>query len=274
MSEFDEYLRQGEPGKSEKAAVWQTAIGLQDVDGLKPSKYLIDTAKKHIEGDITIDDVKSMLDSYYKSNAARVEVESDRTEEADKVSARITELLEEDTFAFTPTELARIHRRLFYGLFKFAGTYRKYNISKKEWALNDDSVLYNPFENIAETLEYDFSEEKRYDYTSASLDDRIRHIASFIAGVWQIHPFGEGNTRTTGVFLIKYLHSFGFHTDNKPFALHSRYFRNALVRANYYNNALGIRPTPEYLIAFLKNLILGENNELRNQLLHIYIPEA
>lgn len=269
MSEFDEYIRQGEPGKKEKAAAWQTAIGLQDVDGLKPSKYLIETAKKHIEGDITIGDVKSMLDGYYKSKTARVEVESERTEEADKVSARITELLEEETFAFTPGELVRIHRRLFQGLFKFAGSFRTYNISKKEWVLNDASVLYNPFENIAETLEYDFSEEKKYDYISASSDDSIRHIASFIAGVWQIHPFGEGNTRTTAVFLIKYLRSFGFHIDNELFNSHSWYFRNALVRANYSNREKGISPDYSFLVAFLRNLILGENNELKNRYLHV-----
>ena len=269
MSEFDEYIRQGEPGRSAKATAWQTAIGLQDVDGLKPSKYLIETAKKHIEGDITIDDVKSMLNSYYSSKVVRDETEHERTEEADKVSARITELLEEETFAFTPAELSRIHRRLFQGLFKFAGAYRTYNISKKEWVLNDVSVLYNPFENIAETLEYDFSEERKYNYISASTDDAIRHIAMFIAGVWQIHPFGEGNTRTTAVFLIKYLRSFGFHIDNEIFASHSWYFRNALVRANYYNRERGINPDFSFLIAFLRNLILGERNELKNRNLHV-----
>jgi len=274
MSEFDEYIRQGEPGRSEKAAAWQTAIGLQDVDGLKPSKYLIETAKKHIEGDITIDDVKSMLNSYYSSKGARDEIEHVRTEEADKVSARITELLEEETFAFIPGELARIHRRLFHGLFKFAGAYRTYNISKKEWVLNDASVLYNPFENIAETLEYDFSEERKYDYISASTDDAVRHIALFIAGVWQIHPFGEGNTRTTAVFLIKYLRSFGFHIDNELFASHSWYFRNALVRANYYNREKGIDSDDSFLIAFLRNLILGEHNELRNRYLHVDYPKS
>lgn len=274
MSEFDEYIRQGEPGRSEKAAAWQTAIGLQDVDGLKPSKYLIETAKKHIEGDITIGDVKSLLNSYYSSKGTRDEIEHDRTEEADKVSARITELLEEETFAFTPVELSRIHRRLFQGLFKFAGVYRTYNITKKEWVLNDASVLYNPFENIAETLEYDFSEEKKFDYISSSTDDAIKHIASFIAGIWQIHPFGEGNTRTTAVFLIKYLRSFGFHIDNELFASHSWYFRNALVRANYSNREKGINPDSSFLIAFLRNLILGERNELRNRYLHIDSPKA
>ena len=188
MSNFDEYIRQGEPGRSVKAAAWQTAIGLQDVDGLKPSPYLIDTAKRHIEGDVTIEEVKGLIDTYYKSRQGRLSVEEERTEEADKVSARITELLQEDTFSFTPAEYQRIHRKLFEGIFKFAGKYRDYNIS------------------------------------------------------------------------------------NELFASHSWYFRNALVRANYFNREKGIVPTGKYLEAFLRNLILGEHNELRNRYLHVDYP--
>lgn len=148
MSEFDEYIRQGEPGAKVKAQAWQTAIGLQDVDGLKPSAYLLGTAKRHIEGDITIEQVKGLIDTYYKSKEGRLLSAKERTEEADKVSARITELLEEDTFACSPLEFQRIHRRLFEGIFKFAGEYRTYNISKQEWVLDGASVLYNPFESV------------------------------------------------------------------------------------------------------------------------------
>ncbi len=272
MSNFDEYIRQGEPGRSVKAAAWQTAIGLQDVDGLKPSSYLIDTAKRHIEGDVTIEEVKGLIDTYYKSRQGRLSVEEERTEEADKVSARITELLQEETFSFTPAEYQRIHRKLFEGIFKFAGKYRDYNISKAEWVLNSASVLYNPYENLKETLDYDFAEERKFDYASASTDEAIKHIGSFIAGIWQIHPFGEGNTRTTAVFLIKYLRSFGYSISNELFASHSWYFRNALVRANYFNREKGIVPTGKYLEAFLRNLILGEHNELRNRYLHVDYP--
>ena len=269
MSEFDEYIRQGEPGRSEKAAAWQAAIGLQDVDGLKPSTYLIDTAKRHIEGDITIDQVKGLIDTYYKSRQGRLSSEEERTEEADKVSARITELLQEDTFSFTPAEYQRIHRKLFTGIFKFAGKYRDYNISKKEWVLDGASVLYNPFENLKETLDYDFAEERKFDYTSASTEEALRHIAAFIAGIWQIHPFGEGNTRTTAVFLIKYLRIFGFSINNDLFAAHSWYFRNALVRANYFNRDKGVLPDLSFLEGFLRNLVLGEYNDLKNRYLHI-----
>ena len=269
MSEFDEYIRQGEPGRIEKATAWKAAIGLQDVDGLKPSAYLVDTAKRHIEGDITIDQVKGLIDSYYKSRQGRLSIEEERTKEADKVSARITELLQEDTFSFTPAEYQRIHRKLFTGIFKFAGKYRDYNISKKEWVLDGASVLYNPFENLKETMDYDFAEERKFDYASASTEEAIRRVATFIAGIWQIHPFGEGNTRTTAVFLIKYLRSFGFAINNDLFSVHSWYFRNALVRANYSNREKGISPNMTFLENFLRNLVLGEENELKNRYLHI-----
>lgn len=269
MSEFDEYIRQGEKGPKEKAQAWQTAIGLQDVDGIKPSAYLLDTAKRHIEGVITIDEVKGLLDSYYKSKEGRLLPDKERTEEADKVSARITELLQEDTFAFSPLEYKRIHKRLFEDIFKFAGQYRTYNISKQEWVLNGASVLYNPFENLAETLEYDFEQERKFNYNAVSTDKSIAHIAAFTAGLWQIHPFGEGNTRTTAVFLIKYLRSFGFAVSNDLFAAHSWYFRNALVRANYTNREKGIAPDISFLEMFLRNLVLGEQHELRNRDLHV-----
>ncbi len=269
MSEFDEYIRQGEPGRKEKAAAWQTAIGLQDVDGLKPSAYLIDTARKHIEGDITIDDVKHMLDAYYKSKTARSEIEDERTEEADKVSARIEELLTEKSFSFSPEYLARIHRHLFQGLFKFAGRYRDYDITKREWVLGGDTVLYASASMIQETLNYDFSQERQVNYAFLDTDRAIEQIARFISGIWQIHPFCEGNTRTTAVFTMKYLQSFRFEDKNDMFKDHSWYFRNALVRANYNNYPKGIFATNEYLVRFLRNLLLGEENELSNRDLQI-----
>ncbi len=265
MSEFDEYIRQGEPGRKEKAAAWQTAIGLQDVDGLKPSAYLIDAAKKHIEGDLTIDDVKQMLDSYYKSKTAREEVEDERTEEADKVSARIEELLTEKSFSFSPEYLARIHRHLFNGIYKFAGRYRDYDITKREWVLGGDTVLYASSSMISETLSYDVSQERMVNYASLDTDKAIEQLTKFISGVWQIHPFGEGNTRTTAVFTIKYLQSFGFEVKNDMFKDHSWYFRNALVRANYNNYPKGISATNEYLVRFFRNLLLGEENLLKNR---------
>ena len=268
MNDFEEYIRQSEPHKREKGYAWQTAIGLQAVDGLKPSEYLKEKARQHIEGDITIDEVKQLVDSYYKSKVARSSSE-DRTEEADKVSARITEILSENTFTFSPIEYLAIHRHLFEGIFSHAGQIRDYNITKNEWVLKGATVLYASAGSIRETLEYDFSKEKIFDYKNLNIDEAIRHIARFVSGIWQIHAFGEGNTRTTAVFTIKYLHTFGFNFSNETFANHSWYFRNALVRANYNDLTKGVYATTEFLEKFFRNLILNEQNELKNRNLQI-----
>lgn len=268
MNDFEEYIRQSEPHKREKGYAWQTAIGLQAVDGLKPSEYLKEKARQHIEGDITIDEVKQLVDSYYKSKVARSSSE-DRTEEADKVSARITEILSENTFTFSPIEYLAIHRHLFEGIFSHAGQIRDYNITKNEWVLKGATVLYASAGSIRETLEYDFSQEKIFDYKNLNIDEAIRHIARFVSGIWQIHAFGEGNTRTTAVFTIKYLHTFGLNFSNETFANHSWYFRNALVRANYNDLTKGVYATTEFLEKFFRNLILNEQNELKNRNLQI-----
>lgn len=268
MNDFGEYIRQSEPHKREKGYAWQTAIGLQAVDGLKPSEYLKEKARQHIEGDITIDEVKQLVDSYYKSKVTRSSSE-DRTEEADKVSARITEILSENTFTFSPIEYLAIHRHLFEGIFSHAGQIRDYNITKNEWVLKGATVLYASAGSIRETLEYDFSQEKIFDYKNLNIDEAIRHIARFVSGIWQIHAFGEGNTRTTAVFTIKYLHTFGFNFSNETFANHSWYFRNALVRANYNDLTKGVYATTEFLEKFFRNLILNEQNELKNRNLQI-----
>lgn len=264
MNDFEEYIRQGEPQKREKGYAWQTAIGLQAVDALKPSEYLIQTARQHIEGDITIEEAKQLIDSYYQSKTVRADIE-DRTEEADKVSARIAEILSEKTFTFSPVEYITIHRRLFQGIYKFAGKVRDYNITKKEGLLKGETVLYASADSIRETLDFDFMQEKNFSYKDLNINDAITHIAKFISGVWQIHAFGEGNTRTTAVFTIKYLRTFGFDISNEAFANHSWYFRNALVRANYNNLSKGIYATTEYIEAFFRNLILSEHNELKNR---------
>ena len=268
MENFDEYLRQGEPNKAEKAKVWRTAIGLQQVDGLKPSEYLIETAKQNIEGDITIDEVKKRIDSYYQQHP--VISFKDRTEEADKVSARIAEILSEQTFTFSPAEYLAIHRRLFTGIYKFAGKIRDYNITKKEWVLNGETVLYASADSLRATLEYDFEQERKFSYKGLSEQDIIEHIAHFISNLWQIHTFGEGNTRTTAIFLIKYLRKLGFkNVNNDLFANHSWYFRNALVRANYEYLSRRIYKTEKFLIRFLLNLLLIGNYSLKNREMHI-----
>lgn len=266
---LEEYIRQGEPLQRERGETWRVAIGLQQVDGLTPSEYLLDTAQKHIEGNISIDEAKRLIDAYYKSEAGRKEVENDRTEEADKVSARITEILTEKTFSFTPTQLTSIHRRLFEGIYKQAGKIRDYNITKNEWVLNGKTVYYASADTISETLNYDMGQERAFNYADMNVDDAISHLTRFCANIWQIHPFCEGNTRTTAVFMIKYLRTLGFHVTNDVFAENSWYFRNALVRANYSDLTQGITETTAYLENFFRCMLLGEEHDLRNRTMHV-----
>ncbi|MDR0304287.1 MAG: Fic family protein [Chitinispirillales bacterium] len=272
MINFDEYIRQGEPSQKEKAQIWQTAIGLQDVDGLKPSEYLLETAKENIENKITIDEVKRRIDSYYKQQRKKERPADNRTEEADKVAINITEILSEKTFVFSPAELTSIHRRLFTGVEPMhvkIGKYRDYNITKSEWVLDGKTVFYASADTIAATLDYDFKEEKNFQYKGLTKRETVEHIVKFISSIWQIHAFGEGNTRTVAVFAIKYLRTFGFEVENDMFAEHSWYFRNALVRANYNDWTHNIHATQEFLMKFFGNLLLGENNELKNRYMRI-----
>lgn len=263
---FEAYIRETDPSKRERSYAWHTAIGLQAVDGLEPSDYLKETAVKNIEGEITLDEAQALIESYYKTDRKKGEP---RTEEADKVSSRITKILAEKGFTFSVAQYLSIHRRLFEGIYKHAGTIRDYNITKQEWVLNGDTVTYGGAAELRETLEYDVAQEKAFDYSGLSMDAVIRHLARFISRLWQIHVFGEGNTRTTAVFFIKYLQSLGFHVTNDIFAKNAWYFRNAMVRANYNNLQKGVRETTEYLELFLRNLLLGENNPLHNRTMHI-----
>lgn len=264
---FKEYIKQSEPNKRDKGYAWHTAIGLQAVDGLKTSKYLIDTAIKNIEGDISIDEAQELLNTYYEENPkANTE---DRTEEADKVAVRIAKILSEKAFSFTPNEYISIHKKLFAGIYGHAGKLRDYNITKKEWVLNGATVLYGSASELRATLDYDFAEEKKFSYKNLSMEDIIHHLALFVSRLWQIHVFGEGNTRTTAVFFIKYLRTLGFDVTNDIFAENAWYFRNALVRANYNDLKNGVHETTEYLELFLRNLLLDEKNELHNRSMHI-----
>lgn len=264
---FKEYIKQSEPNKRDKGYAWHTAIGLQAVDGLKTSKYLIDTAIKNIEGDISIDEAQELLNTYYEENP-KADTE-DRTEEADKVAVRIAKILSEKAFSFTPNEYISIHKKLFAGIYGHAGKLRDYNITKKEWVLNGATVLYGSASELRATLDYDFAEEKKFSYKNLSMEDIIHHLALFVSRLWQIHVFGEGNTRTTAVFFIKYLRTLGFDVTNDIFAENAWYFRNALVRANYNDLKNGVHETTEYLELFLRNLLLDEKNELHNRSMHI-----
>ena len=268
FASFDEYLRQGEPSQKESAENWKTAIGLQAVDGLQPSAYLIDVAKRNIEGEISLDESRKLIDSYYQSKTVRTPKDEDE-EEADKVSANIAKILASKTFAFNTNGYVSLHRRIFEGVFKHAGEIRQYDISKKEWVLEGDSVNYLNWEDLRRALDWDIEQEKNFSYKGLTDDEKIEHIAKFISGIWQIHAFREGNTRTTAIFTIQYLRSLGYKVNNEMFAKHSWYFRNALVRANYRNIQKGIDYSPIYLVRFFRNLLLKDGWVLKNRYLHI-----
>ena len=269
---FDEYIRQGEPQKRERAEAWRVAIGLQAVDGLKTSEYLQEAARRNIEGEISIDEARELVKQYYITKTAHDEDDADR-EEADKVSSNIAKLLQTDAFTYSVAGLSAIHRAIFDGVFKHAGRFRDYDISKKEWVLEGDSVLYGRWQDLRMAIEYDLDQERQFDYTALTKKQMVEHLANFISGLWQIHPFAEGNTRTIAIFTIKYLRSQGFRVNNELFELNSWYFRNALVRANYRNLEKGINYESEYLIRFFANLLLGEKWDLRNRYLHIHPTE-
>ena len=265
---FKEYLKESEPDKVSKGYAWSTAIGLQAVDGLRPSKYLVETAIQNIDGKITVREAKNLIDSYYEERPVHMS-DDDRTEEADKVASRIAEILSAPAFSNSPNEYISIHRKLFQGIYAHAGRIRDYNITKKEWVLDGATVMYGCASELRATLEYDFSEERNFSYYGHSMNEIIHHLAVFISRLWLIHIFGEGNTRTTAVSFIKYLRTLGFYTTNDIFAKNAWYFRNALVRANYTNLQKGNHETTEYLEAFLRHLLLNEKNELHNRNLHI-----
>lgn len=269
---FDEYIKAREPQKRERAEAWRVAIGLQAVDGLTTSEYLQQTARRNIEGEITIDEARDLIKQYYITKTTHDADDADK-EEADVVSGNISKLLLTDAFTYSVAGFAAIHRAIFEGVFKHAGQFREYDISKKEWVLEGDSVVYARWQDIRMTLQYDLDQERQFVYTGLEKDKTVEHIARFVSGLWEIHPFGEGNTRTTSIFIIKYLRSLGFTVNNELFERHSWYFRNALVRANYKNAVKGIDYSPVYLERFFRNLLLGEQWDLRNRYLHIHPME-
>lgn len=263
-----EYKILGDPDESHREAAWRIAIGLQDVDNLKVSDYLIDVANKNIVGEITSLEAKNIVDEYVVRQQ-KYNVDK-RTIEADMVASRINQLLQSNGYTFSVGQYLSIHYHLFNGIYKFAGQFRNFEISKSEWVLDGESVKYGSALNLRDTIKYDIEEEKNFDFNVIDENEFIKHIAKFCANLWQIHVFEEGNTRVTAVFLIKYLQKLGFdYVNNNMFDKHSWYFRNSLVRANYDNDVKGIRSTTYYLEMFLRNIILGECNELHNRDIHV-----
>ena len=269
MPHYDEYIQHGAPDVAEKASAWATGIGLQAVDGLEVSAYLDQAARDNIEGRITLDEVRQRVDAYYQVRHVQGQHQRDTHEEADRVATRIAQVLCEGGFSWSPASYIGVHERLFADIFDHAGQLRPYNISKREWVLNGASVVYAPYTQLRATLDYDLAAERDFDYRSLTPAQTRRHLAQFVAQLWQIHPFAEGNTRTTAVWLILYLRRLGFAVDNTPFACHAWYFRNALVRANYSALAEGIHPNLDFLDRFFDNLLFGAQHELRNRELRV-----
>ena len=269
---FDEYIKASEPHKRERAEAWRVAIGLQAVDGLQVSEYLKQTARQHIEGEITIDEAREQIKQYYISKTQH-DADDEEKSEADRVSGNIAKLIGSPSFTFSGAGVMSIHHAIFEGVFKHAGQLRTYDITKKEWVLRGDTVMYGRWQDLRMALDYDIDQEKQFDYRGLSMSEVVEHIAKFISGIWQSHPFREGNTRTTALFAIKYLKSIGFKCNNDMFEQHSWYFRNALVRANYKNVAKGINQDYSFLNNFFRNLLMGENHELKNRYMLVNPPE-
>lgn len=243
---------------------WDMAIGLQTVDNLKPSKYLEKLLKENVTGEITIDEVKENLRSYYVEKGTNNIIDSNELE-CDFVSTRMVELLEKDNFELSIDYLKYIHKYLFQDIDEFAGEFRKIDFLKNEKILNNDTVSYGDFNKLDKSLNYDMELEKYKNYDEMSMLEMINNITEFSSNIWQAHPFRDGNTRTTALFIEKYLVSLGFDVDNTLFKDKSIYYRNALVRSNYYNNYLKIKKDNIYLIKFYENLLLGKNNELHSE---------
>ena len=263
-SSINDYIETETPKNYVKQIEWDMAIGLQEVDNLKPSKYLEKLIQENITGKKTIYEVEKELKEHYTEKEKNNEVNHNEFE-CDLVSTRIVELLQEDSFELSIDYLKYVHKHLFQDVYEFAGEFRKVDFSKHERILNNDSVAYGDHKLLEQSLDYDITLEKNKNYKEMNIVDVINNITNFSSRIWQIHPFREGNTRTTALFIEKYLVSLGYNVDNTLFKDKSVYFRNALVRSNYFNNYLNIKEDNSFLIKFYENLLLGKNNNLHSK---------
>ena len=263
-SSINPYQEKTYPKGYIKQLQWDMAIGLQQVDNLTPSKYLKQISEKNILGELTIEEVEQSLKEYYTTKEQKKDINHNELE-CDFVSMRIVELLDQDNFELSVNYLKYIHKYLFQDVYEFAGDFRKIDFSKHEKILNNDSVAYGDCKTLIESLEYDISLEKEKNYKDMSIVEVIKNITNFTSNIWQVHPFREGNTRTTAVFIYKYLNSLEFNQNISIYKNKASYFRNALVRSNYFNNYLNIKEDKIYLIKFYENLLLGKNNNLHSE---------
>ena len=263
-SSINNYLEEETPKNYIKQLEWDMAIGLQEVDNLKPSKYLESIIKDNVLGNKTIKEIEKNLKKYYVDKKEKKDLNENEFE-CDLVSTRIVQLLQEDNFELSVNYIKYIHKYLFQDVYEFAGEFRKVDFLKHENILNGDSVSYGDFNLLNESLSYDIKKELEKKYSNMDIVSVINSISEFSSRIWQVHPFREGNTRTTALFIEKYLVSLKYNVDNKMFKEKSVYFRNALVRSNYFNNYLNIKKDNSFLIKFYENLLLGKNNELHSK---------
>ena len=263
-SSINDYIETETPKNYVKQLEWDMAIGLQEVDNLKPSKYLEKLLQENVTGEKTIYEVEKELKEYYVEKEKNNDVNHNELE-CDLVSTRIVELLQENNFELSIDYLKYVHKYLFQDAYEFSGVFRTIDFSKHDRILNNDSVAYGDHKLLEQSLDYDITLEKNKNYKEMNIVDVINNITDFSSRIWQIHPFREGNTRTTALFIEKYLVSLGYNVDNTLFKDKSVYFRNALVRSNYFNNYLNIKEDNSFLIKFYENLLLGKNNNLHSK---------
>lgn len=259
-----EYKLYGESSdKNIKKSYWDAAKGLQRVDGLTPTQYLLELADANIEGELSYTEVEELLYKRYKNESP--EDIKRRNKEADLVAARIAHILDSPGYPLQIASLKAIHRELFKDIYDFAGQFRLVNIYKQEPILSGATVKYTNYTALIDTLEYDLSVEKSKSYSGYTKEQMIKRISSFTSSIWQAHPFMEGNTRTTAVFMECYLNNIGFQVDNTMFKDYSQYFRNALVRANYALYAKGVVESNEFIERFYRNLLFEGKDNLSNR---------
>jgi len=249
---------------SDRKQNWLAAFGLQAVDNLKPSDYVVKLSEEHIADKMSIYQVENTIEEYYRQKENNSDTKN-RQNEADIVSARIVKILSNKSFSLNENTLKNIHKILFKDFTNCdPGKYRKVDIIKPEWVLDNDTVQYAHFENIEDEIALSLNKEELVK------DIEISHIADFISRIWQTHPFLEGNTRTIAVFAIQYLRNLGYNIDNSYFENNAKFFRNAFVRANYRNAVLGITKENKFLLRFFENILQSKNHKLQNRELHIH----
>ncbi len=251
---------------------WETAIGMQAVDGLLPSKEFITLVTKSLtKSSISPSGLITLMRVGYYDNGSNEPIDKD-TMQADYVSTNIYHFLRKWYYYYpdlcTLEAFKEIHERLFRKTHENAGEFRRYNISKREWVLSGDTVKYGDCINIKSELEKCFTKAKKCSQMNQT--EMVKYLSELTSSIWQVHPFSEGNTRTTACFMISYILTVtDFPQIYDTFVDNSLYFRNALVRACYENSQYGIKPTTRYLERFYENLLFDKKNKLDNQQLHI-----